>query len=173
MAPIPYSVRVKHHPGSTAQDIENEPDWGEGHEHRIGYRNRQGRRPGLTHAGGIPRSVDLKAVSWADKALDERQEGFEEKAREEKDQLRQRVQKGELINFRDAINNEEVGYLPERPIANYWLTHVSVIGLPSTETCRPSGRLEIRSEYVGGLDQEHRRLADQSAEAEEEGRARE
>ena len=52
MAPMPYSVRVQQHPGSTAQDIENEPEWGEGHQHRIGYKNRQDRWPGLTHGGG-------------------------------------------------------------------------------------------------------------------------
>ena len=54
MAPIPYNVRVQWHPGSTAEDIQNEPDW-ETHtgEHRVGYRNRQDRRSGLTHAGGM------------------------------------------------------------------------------------------------------------------------
>ena len=52
MPPLPYDVRVKQHPGSTAEEIEDEPDWGNGHQHRIGYKNNQDRKPGLTHGGG-------------------------------------------------------------------------------------------------------------------------
>jgi hypothetical protein len=54
MASIPYHVRVQGHPGSTADEIANEPDWEVlSGEHRVGYRNRQDRWPGLTNAGGM------------------------------------------------------------------------------------------------------------------------
>ena len=93
MASKPYYVRVKQHPGSTIQEIENEPDWVDGHEHRIGYKNRQGRRPGLTHAGDE----------------EEEDEEFKRKAAEELGNFRKRVHKGELVNFRDVINQQVVG----------------------------------------------------------------
>ncbi len=52
MAPKPYTIHVKPHPGSTAYNIENEPEWGEGHQHTVEFVSQQDRRPGLTHGGG-------------------------------------------------------------------------------------------------------------------------
>lgn len=49
MPPIPWTVKVHHHPGSSAHDIAKEPDWNAGHEHRIGFKNSQDRVPGITH----------------------------------------------------------------------------------------------------------------------------
>ncbi len=92
MAPRPYNVHVKQHPGSTSQDIENEPDWVDGHEHYIGYRNRQDRRPGLTHAGDE----------------EEGDEEFKREAAQELESLRTRIDKGELVSFRDVINQQVV-----------------------------------------------------------------
>ncbi|ENH65123.1 Nitrate reductase [NADH] 1 [Fusarium oxysporum f. sp. cubense race 1] len=45
----PWVVKVQAHPGSTAEEIRNEPDWVSGHQHRIGFRDRNNRLPGLTH----------------------------------------------------------------------------------------------------------------------------
>lgn len=91
MPPTRHIVRRKDHPGSSRREIEEEPDWGGGHQTRIGYRNRQDRFPGLTHKG------------------DEKAEGrFEKEAQEEIDRLRERVRKGDLINFRDAITHQKV-----------------------------------------------------------------
>lgn len=92
MAPKPHYICVKQHPGSTLQDIDNEPDWDDGHEHHIGYENRQDRRPGLTHAGDE----------------EEGDEEFKRKATEELDSLRKRVHEGELVDFRDVINLQAV-----------------------------------------------------------------
>lgn len=91
MTPTPHRIRVQQHPGSSQRDIENEPDWGAGHQHRIGYRNRQDRIPGLTHQG------------------DEKEEDgdFEREALKELDQLHDRIKKGNLINFRDAISQQK------------------------------------------------------------------
>jgi nitrate reductase (NAD(P)H) len=49
MPPVPWRVQITDHPGSTREEIEQEPDWNLGHEHRVGYLNRDNRRPGLTH----------------------------------------------------------------------------------------------------------------------------
>jgi nitrate reductase (NAD(P)H) len=51
MPPIPHRVTVKYHPESTSAEINNEPEWGSGHEHRVGFINAQNRVPGLTHSG--------------------------------------------------------------------------------------------------------------------------
>jgi len=46
----PWTVSVRKHPGSSADDIRNEPDWQGGrHHHRVGFKHRDHRRPGITH----------------------------------------------------------------------------------------------------------------------------
>lgn len=84
--------RVEQHPGSTSLEIDNEPDWVDGHEHHIGYKNRQERRPGLTHTGDE----------------EDGDEEFKREAAEELKSLQGRVHKGELVNFRDVINQQVV-----------------------------------------------------------------
>ncbi|KAK3713621.1 hypothetical protein LTR37_008315 [Vermiconidia calcicola] len=46
---VPWNVTVQSHPGSADEDVNSEVDWHEGHQHRIGYKNRDDRVPGLTH----------------------------------------------------------------------------------------------------------------------------
>lgn len=96
MPPIPYRVTVRNHPGSTLADIKNEPEWGGGHEHRVGFINAQNRVPGLTHLG------------------DEREEDSDpsedveaEKAAERYHEFREQADEGHLVNFRDVINAQE------------------------------------------------------------------
>lgn len=87
---------VSDHPGSSEQEITDEPDWAKvhNHQHRIGYRNRQGRRPGLTHDG------DHDPYKKA-----EDREFVEEAIRKYKD-LRERAGKGELLNFQDIMKDQ-------------------------------------------------------------------
>ncbi|KAL5609456.1 hypothetical protein FOVSG1_004137 [Fusarium oxysporum f. sp. vasinfectum] len=84
----PWVVKVQAHPGSTAEEIRNEPDWVSGHQHRIGFRDRNNRLPGLTHKDDEYR---------------------EEVAREKQKYLafQKRAKSGELINFRDLIENQK------------------------------------------------------------------
>lgn len=88
---IPWEVRVQEHPGSSAQAIQDEPDWGGQHQHRVGFKNRQDRRPGLTHAAED----------------DEELVRDEKEAEQEHDQLISREKSGELVNFRDMVENEK------------------------------------------------------------------
>ncbi|KAF4415881.1 nitrate reductase (NADH) [Fusarium acutatum] len=83
----PWVVKVQAHPGSTAEEIWNEPDWASGHQHRIGFRDRNNRLPGLTH----------------------KDDEYREVAREKQKYLafQQRAKSGELINFRDLIENQK------------------------------------------------------------------
>ncbi|KAI5368020.1 putative oxidoreductase, molybdopterin-binding domain, oxidoreductase FAD/NAD(P)-binding protein [Septoria linicola] len=103
---IPWKVSVKHHPGSSAKDVQDEPEWTHGHQHRIGYRNRQDRVPGLTHqddeAGQEP---DLTRSS-----SNSEQEGeieFDDVAKADYENLKKKAKRGDLINFRDIVQNEK------------------------------------------------------------------
>ncbi|KAF6239533.1 hypothetical protein HO173_002077 [Letharia columbiana] len=89
MAPKPYRVHVQQHAGSTAQEIQDKPEWSNAHQHRIGYCNRHDRRPGLTHTG------------------DEEEEDFEEQAEDDRQELRRNVQNGDLVYFKDIVKREE------------------------------------------------------------------
>lgn len=104
MPPLPYTVHVRDHPGSSAQDIKDEPDWSAtSSEHRIGYKNRQDRRPGLTHAYD-DESDELPDLSRSASSPDE--SDIEEYAKEEFQELKSETQKGKLVNFRDIIEHE-------------------------------------------------------------------
>nr|OQO24577.1 hypothetical protein B0A51_09734 [Rachicladosporium sp. CCFEE 5018] len=103
---VPWIVSVRDHPGSSAEDIHHEPNWTNGHQHRVGYRNDQGRLPGLTHdtdeASDVP---DLASPSSGLESEDEQK--FDEDARKRFQELKSRAKKGDLINFRDVIKNQE------------------------------------------------------------------
>nr|POF13967.1 nitrate reductase [nadh] 1 [Quercus suber] len=104
---IPWRVQVRQHAGSSQQDIKNEPDWTSGHEHRIGYRNRQDRFPGLTHEQDEGELTPELTGSADSTSSDDMEEQFDEDAKRDFDQLRQKVKEGDLVNFRDIISNEK------------------------------------------------------------------
>ncbi|KAK5115853.1 hypothetical protein LTR85_009447 [Meristemomyces frigidus] len=100
---VPWRVDVKQHPGSSEQDIKDEPQWTAGHQHRIGYRNRQDRFPGLTHdadEGEVPELTNGTSSSGTE-------EDFDEEARQEYEKLRTRAEEGKLVNFRDIVQGEK------------------------------------------------------------------
>nr|POF18611.1 nitrate reductase [nadh] 1 [Quercus suber] len=104
---IPWRVQVHQHPGSSEQEINDEPDWTSGHEHRVGYRNRQDRFPGLTHEqdeGELPPGLTRSTGSTSS---DETEEQFDADAKEALDTLREQAKAGELLNFRDIISKEK------------------------------------------------------------------
>lgn len=85
---MPWTVTVQPHPGSSTQDIANEPEWGLGHEHRIGFKNRSNRLPGITH----------KEDRHHEDAVEEEKEQA---------QLQEEAKEGKLLNFRDLIQHQE------------------------------------------------------------------
>lgn len=89
---IPWTVKTGYHPGSSSQEIRDEPDWksAQAHEHRVGFRNRYDRVPGLTHDDDEAQGEDA----------------FDEEATRKHEILKRRAEKGELINFRDLVKNE-------------------------------------------------------------------
>ena len=91
---VSWRVNVTDHPGSSREDIENEPDWKNlhTHDHRVGFRNRSGRLPGITHQD--------------DERIDEAKK-FSEEAKAEYERLKERLKKGDLVNFRDLITGEK------------------------------------------------------------------
>ncbi|KAK5716161.1 hypothetical protein LTR15_009987 [Elasticomyces elasticus] len=99
---IPWRVQVLTHPGSSDQDIRDEPTWTGAHQHRVGVRNRQDRLPGLTHdedGGELPNSSSSTDATT--------EKAFDAEARQEFEQLKQRHEQGDLINFRDIISGEK------------------------------------------------------------------
>ncbi|KAL2353834.1 hypothetical protein BJ546DRAFT_114268 [Cryomyces antarcticus] len=88
MPPVPHRISVRGHPGSSLRDIEREPDWGAGHQHRVGFLNAQGRKAGLTHDGDY--------ADEHDKPGDRDFEAWKDRAKH-----------GNLVNFRDVIQGEK------------------------------------------------------------------
>lgn len=73
-----YVVTKREHPGSTVKEIHDEPEWGAGHNHRVGFKNHENRIPGY--------SVEARGRYKA---------------------LQEREARGELVNFRDVINGQQ------------------------------------------------------------------
>jgi nitrate reductase (NAD(P)H) len=84
---IPWDITVKDHPGSSQQDIRDEPDWAALHAHQIGFKNHDGRRPGLTHFLEHEEEIEV--------------------SRRMREDLHHRESTGDLVNFRDLIENQE------------------------------------------------------------------
>jgi nitrate reductase (NAD(P)H) len=95
-------VHVSQHPGSSAQEIQNEPDWHAGHNHRIGYCNKDNRHPGYAPNGD----------HWET----EEDKKFAEEAMRKYRALSEREDRGELVNFQDVAKEETVGSLIGRLI---------------------------------------------------------
>ena len=94
---IPWTTTVTDHPGSSKQEIDEEPEWKHGHQHRVGFTNNDHRVPGLTHGG-----EDVFEHQDEDDRAD--QDAIDEFKR-----LRKREQAGDLVNFRDIIEHQPVG----------------------------------------------------------------
>ncbi|KAI9746937.1 MAG: hypothetical protein M1835_002315, partial [Candelina submexicana] len=119
---MPYNIRVQQHPGSTTQEIRDEPDWGLGHQHRVGFKNRQDRRPGLTH-GEVVFSHN-------------EEEKFKAEAKKELEDLTNRIKKGELVNFRDIINSEKDYHLrrpSDHPVGWRYVLNITEDWVKQTE----------------------------------------
>lgn len=94
MPSLPHYTRPKKsHPGSSREDILNEPDWFTLHNHRIGLRDRNDRVPGLTHTGD----------EW-----DEELSQFLEQAKKEAQELGQALTEHDLVTVRDFMEKQEV-----------------------------------------------------------------
>lgn len=100
-APPSQAPRLTDHPGSAPEDIANEPEWSSGHQHRVGYVNAAGRRPGFTHGG-----------DHGYETAEEKQ--FVEEAMRKYRDIRTRMKKGELVNFQDVMRAQTVSFPRER-----------------------------------------------------------
>ncbi len=102
MPSIPHYTKSINHPGSSEQEILDEPDWEKTHSHRIGIRDRENRYPGFTHLGD----------EWKHEIE------FEERAKQKEDDLLARVEKGDLVTVRDVMQMQEVRKLSFSPGQN-------------------------------------------------------
>ena len=92
------TATVTSHPGSSTAEIAAEPNWGSGHQHRVGYINTTGRRAGLTHEGDH-------------EPADEDERAFIQEATRKYRELRARAKKGDLVNFVDVMKAQTVSSL--------------------------------------------------------------
>lgn len=76
--------------GASELEIFEEPDWAATHSHRVGTRGRDGQFMGVTHPG------------------DEWKEELEQLAHEKFNELRGKVERGELVTVRDMMNKQQV-----------------------------------------------------------------
>lgn len=92
------AIVVISHPGSTWEEILNEPDWADGRPHRPGHRDLYGRGAGNTH-------VDESASITRER----------QRARDGIRKLDAKAAQGQLLNFREIINEQkgkEVNIMP-------------------------------------------------------------
>ncbi|KAL0264936.1 hypothetical protein SLS55_000890 [Diplodia seriata] len=85
MPPLSWTVNVRQHPGSSADDIANEPDWGSGPKHFIGLKGGQGVKAGITH----------------------QQENDHEGLERFRRGRQERAMRGEVITLRDILRDTE------------------------------------------------------------------
>ncbi|EKG14250.1 hypothetical protein MPH_08578, partial [Macrophomina phaseolina MS6] len=145
MPPVLWTVKVQNHPGSSADDIAKEPDWGAGLRHRIGFKNDQDRVPGITHLE------------------DEYDEDVEE-AREELVELNTRSEGPQLINFRDAMGNQKdlhrwtnesrsIGWRYVLEASEHWIKNTE--DWPANAKKRQQAKNQRMKEEDRGGQQEH------------------
>lgn len=98
MTPPPHDTQPsKSHPGSSGDDILNEPDWHKTYAHRIGFRDRHDRQPGLTHHG--------------DEWDTEEKRRFLIQGKKEAEDLVKELGEHELLSVRDFMTKQEVCHL--------------------------------------------------------------
>lgn len=90
----PHTHPDRNHAGSSKEEIQNEPDWVQTHNHRIGFRDQNDRHPGFTHVG--------------DECHTEQQRQFLEQAKREAEELSREITNKELINIREFMEKQEV-----------------------------------------------------------------
>jgi nitrate reductase (NAD(P)H) len=89
MVPNSWKVTIQDHPGSTWDDILSEPDWDIGHNHRVGYNNKDNRIAGFSSEYDEYRKESERAQEHYENAKDGKKQG-------------------DLVNFRDVIKNQKV-----------------------------------------------------------------
>lgn len=84
---------VSRHPGSNEQEIQDEPDWGQGHHnHHVGFLNRQHRYAGLTHDGDDHESMQS-----------EEDRKFDQEALRKIRDFQNKKATGQLVNFKQVM----------------------------------------------------------------------
>ena len=95
MPPPPRKQKVGNFPGSSAEEIENEPDFGIGsHNHRIGFRNNQNRIAGITNEDDHWETSEERELA--------------RRAMNKYRKLREEHNEGKLLNFQDIMTAQTV-----------------------------------------------------------------
>lgn len=91
----PHHTRPnRSHAGSSKEEVQNEPNWVQTHNHRIGFRDENDRHPGLTHVGD----------DWHT----EQQRHFLAQAKKAAEELSTELKDEKLIDVREFMTKQEV-----------------------------------------------------------------
>jgi len=154
MPQIPWQVHVRDHPGSSEKELQAEPDWSANtSEHRIGFKNRQDRRPGFTHASD-EQEVKIPNLSRSSSSGGDSDYGGEAKAKYE--ELLSEEHQGKLVNFRDIVKHEpdmHIRHPENRPLGWRYVLECSENWVKSQEgwpaNVQKRKREEARAEKEG------------------------
>lgn len=101
----PRHQKVGDFPGSSVEEIENEPSWDSIRHHKVGIRSSRGHFSGLTHE---------EFGHWENEA----ERDLAEDAMKRQRDLRRRHDKGDLLNFRDIMQAQTVRIPPSPDFSN-------------------------------------------------------
>ena len=126
---MPGRVRVGNFSGSSQKEIDEEPDWGAGHNHRVGFRNNTDRVAGFTHDG--------------DHEEEDEDHKFTETAVRKYREMRKRAGEGKLLNFQDVMRGQSVGY--EHLKLSCGILTMYVLGFPPRSSTKFPTRMAFHS----------------------------
>lgn len=136
MASVPHLTWTRGHPGSSKEEILEEPEWQTARGNRIGFRDRENRAAGLTNIG--------------DETKEDRE--FWEQARKKAEELKAELGQGKLLTVRDFMTKQEVCAIASpSPYIYCTLAELIIIELSFTYPRKTFRGLAICSPYHGEL----------------------
>ncbi|BGP28286.1 hypothetical protein JCM10296v2_000018 [Rhodotorula toruloides] len=147
-----HRVVVKGHPGSSAQEIEDEPDWSGGHQHRVGFRNRDDRAPGLA----LGSSIEIDEAGQA-----QEQERHAEDVAHVKAQLEtlgEERSEGRLVTFREIVERQDdlhLRYPADRPIGWRYVLNETEDWVKNEQDWPANAKRRSQKQQQGEDKQEH------------------
>lgn len=108
MAPPAHRTATTYHPGSTKEDIDNEPDWDNVLGQRIGFRDVHGRLSGVTNQDEDEATLDREFLTVA---------------RCKADELKRKAERGDHLTVADYMKNQEVCSLFVFPFLSFGGIH--------------------------------------------------
>ena len=131
-------VRLGNFSGSSQKEIDEESEWGAGHNHRVGFRNNADRVAGFTHDRDHQEEED-------------EDHKFTENAVHKYREMRERAGEGKLLDFQNVMRGQSVGH--EHLELSCEILTMHVLGFPPTSTTKLPTRMAFHGSQLRRLDQ--------------------